>query len=120
MSRFGNRSNTNERMSRKKNFDSERMLVAAAALSPVARERLRKSLRPYVAKAIREYMERQGIPTIRRDELIAVGMEPFDRVFNTYLTHRSETDHEEEEGYFYRYYIWWMRQAVVAFLYPEK
>lgn len=41
-------------------------------------------------------------------------MAPFDRVFNIYL--KNAGDHNKEEGHFYAYYIWWMRQAIVAYL----
>lgn len=114
-----NRLNTNHRMARKKQPESERMLVAAAAFDPVARERLRQNLRPFVAKAVRKYMQRWGIPKNRYAELTEVGMEPFDRVFNIYLTRRSEHD-VDYEGLFYDYYIWWMRQAVTAYLNPDE
>ena len=93
---------------------SERTLVREAAVSEVARKQLREELLPYVTSATKEFMQSWGIPERRESELVEVGMEPFDRVFNIYL--KNASDHTDEEGHFYAYYIWWMRQAIVAFL----
>uniref|UniRef100_E6QWQ5 Uncharacterized protein n=2 Tax=mine drainage metagenome TaxID=410659 RepID=E6QWQ5_9ZZZZ len=105
-------------MSRDHSPDSERALVRAAASSPAARARLKENLIPYVVEATEEFMHKRGIPENQRDALIEVGMEPFDRVFNIYL--KNMHHYNEDEGEFYQYYIWWSRQAIVAFLYPEK
>lgn len=92
----------------------ERQLVQKAAVSAAARERLRAELLPYVTRATREFMRSRNIPERREAELIGVGMEPFNRVFNIYL--KNAGDCYEDEGHFYQYYIWWMRQAIVAYL----
>lgn len=101
-------------MSQDQSSDSERALVRAAAVSPIARAELRKRLEPYVLEEMREFIEHWGIPEHRLQELIAVGMQQFDYVFNIYL--KNLGDQDEEEGHFYQYYIWWARQAVVAHL----
>lgn len=93
---------------------SERQLVRDAAVNPSARQQLKKELLPYVVHATKEFMQKRGIPEQREHELIDVGMAPFDRVFNIYL--KNADGHIEEEGFFYKYYIWWMRQAIVAHL----
>jgi hypothetical protein len=92
----------------------ERMLVRQAAISENARELLREKLMPHVTRATKEFMQARGILGDREDELVKVGMDPFDRVFNIYL--KNGGDRDKEEGHFYAYYIWWMRQAVVAYL----
>jgi hypothetical protein len=98
-----------------KNFSkSERALVKEAAINSTAREHLKQELLPYVAQATRQFMQSRGIAQSRENELVEVGMKPFDQVFNIYL--KNSSDRDAEEGHFYKYYIWWMRQAIVDFL----
>ena len=62
-------------------------------------------------------MKRWNIPKKRLDELIAVGMHPFDVVFNIYV---REMHHLiEEEGHFYQYFMWWVRWAISRYVYPD-
>jgi hypothetical protein len=101
-------------MSQNNGCGAERLLVRQAAVSPMVRKQLQKELTPYVARATKTFMQLRGIPKEREGELIKVGMSPFDQVFNIYL--RNAGDRYEEEGHFYKYYIWWMRQAIVEHL----
>lgn len=93
---------------------SERQLVREAAVNPSARQRLKEELLPYVERAAGAFMKSRNIPESRERELVEIGMMPFEQVFNIYL--KNAGDHNEEEGHFYTYYIWWMRQAIVAHL----
>lgn len=97
---------------------SERELVREAAVNPAARQQLRKELLPYVIRATKEFMKSRSIPEQREQELVEVGMEPFDRVFNIYL--KNVAEHNEFDGYFYKYYIWWMRKAISEYLLARK
>ncbi len=97
---------------------SERQLVREAAVNPAAREQLKKELLPYVVQATKKLIQSRGIPEHREQELVTVGMTPFDRVFNIYLKNIGE--HYEEEGYFYKYYIWWMRKAIFEYLHSKS
>ena len=96
---------------------SERQLVREAAVNPSARQQLKKELLPYVADATKKLMQKRGIPKHLERELIEVGMAPFDRVFNIYL--KNASGRVEEEGFFYKYYIWWMRKAIFEHLYSQ-
>lgn len=93
--------------------ESKRALVREAAVSEIARKQLREELLPYVQSATKAFMQSRGIPENRESKLVEIGMEPFDRVFNIYL--KNASDHNDEVDFF-AYYIWWMRQAIVAFL----
>ena len=96
---------------------SERQLVEDATMNPVARQQLKQELLPYVTRATKKLMKSRGIPDLREQELIEVGMAEFDRVFNIYL--KNAADHNEYEGYFYDYYIWWMRKAIYEHLHSQ-
>ncbi len=96
---------------------SERQLVKDAVVNPAARQQLKKELSSYVAHATKELMKLRGIPEHREQELVEVGMEPFDRVFNIYL--KNAADHHEYEGYFYDYYRWWMKKAIFEYLHAQ-
>ena len=96
---------------------SERQLVRAAAVNSGARQQLKKELLPHVTHATKELMQKRSIPESREQELIEVGMEPFDRVFNIYL--KNATDHNEYEGHFYSYYRWWMKKAIFEHLHSQ-
>ncbi|HUX80735.1 MAG TPA: hypothetical protein VMV38_00175 [Candidatus Paceibacterota bacterium] len=96
------------------NHISERQLVREAAVNSSARQQLKKELLPYVVQATKEFIKSRGIQEYREPELVEVGMMPFDRVFNIYL--KNAGDRDKEEGHFYAYYIWWMRQSIVAYL----
>ncbi len=93
---------------------SERQLVREATINQTARQQLRGELLPYVMRATREFMQSRNIPQHRERELVEIGMMPFDHVFNIYI--KNGGDQDKEEGHFYAYYIWWMRQAIVAHL----
>ncbi|NNM83968.1 hypothetical protein HKL94_02010 [Candidatus Parcubacteria bacterium] len=93
---------------------SERKLVREAAVNQTARQQLRKELLPYVVRATKEFMQSRDISKHRERELVEVGMASFNRIFNIYL--KNSGDRDDEEGHFYAYYIWWMRQAIVAYL----
>ncbi|MDE1919070.1 MAG: hypothetical protein KGH56_00005, partial [Patescibacteria group bacterium] len=64
---------------------SERQLVKDAVVNPAARRRLKQELLVHVTRATKELMQKRSIQKSREHELIDVGMEPFDRVFNIYL-----------------------------------
>ncbi|HHT9130288.1 MAG TPA: hypothetical protein ACFYEC_05425 [Candidatus Brocadiaceae bacterium] len=96
---------------------TERQLVKEAAVNPAAREQLKKELLPYVVLATKELMKSRGIPEEREQELIDVGIAPFDRVFNIYL--KNASGRHEEEGFFYKYYLWWMRKAIFEYLHAK-
>ncbi|HXW21299.1 MAG TPA: hypothetical protein VEK14_00145 [Rhodomicrobium sp.] len=98
---------------------SERELVRAAALDPCAREQLRLRVGLYVERKITELIDEGRIPQGFEAELIEVGTNPFDVVFNIYLKNARYID-EKEEGHFLDYYTWWMRQAVFAHLEAKK
>ena len=93
---------------------SERQLVRKAAVQQSARQQLREELLPYVTRATKEFMQKRNIKKNRESELVEVGMTPFDQIFNIYL--KNAGDRDEEEGHFYKYYIWWMRQTLVEYL----
>ncbi len=93
---------------------SERTLVRAAAVDKDAREQLRQALTPYVQRAMERLIETRGISKSRKSEFVAVGMKPFDAVFSVYLKNAHNLD--DEEGHFYKYYVWWARQEAVAYL----
>lgn len=97
---------------------SERELVKEAAVNPVARAQLKKELLPYVERATKALMQSRGIPKEREQELIDVGMAPFDHVFNVYL--KNAAGHHEFEGYFYKYYIWWVKKAIFEYLHAKS
>lgn len=96
---------------------SERELVRKAAVDPRARQQLKEALLPYVVKATKELMQKWNVSDSREQELIEVGMAPFDRVFNIYL--KNVAEHNEFEGYFYKYYIWWMRKAISEHIHSQ-
>ncbi len=93
---------------------SDRALVRAAAVDQGARERLRVELIPHVVQLVQDLTRRRGIAGTREDELVGIAMRPFERVFNVYLKNARNLD--EEEGHFYKYYAWWARQEVIAYL----
>ena len=96
---------------------SERQLVRDATVNPAARQQLKQELLPHVILATKELMQKRSIPESREQELIEVGMAPFDRVFNIYL--KNSSDHNEYEGHFYSYYRWWMRKAIFEHLHSQ-
>ncbi|OYV83069.1 MAG: hypothetical protein B7W96_00815 [Parcubacteria group bacterium 37-58-5] len=100
--------------SRNEDSISERQLVREAAVNPTARQQLKQELLPYVVHATKKFMQSRRIQEHRERELVEVGMMPFDRVFGIYL--KNAGDRDEEEGHFFAYYIWWMRQAIAAHL----
>ena len=59
-------------------------------------------------------MQRWNIPARREHELVAVGMDCFDRVLAIY--EKNGRDQARNREHFYDYYIWWMRQAIVEHL----
>lgn len=93
---------------------SERQLVREAAVSEAARAHLKTSLLPHVVEATRAFMQSRDIPSSQEHTLVEAGMAPFEQVFSIYL--KNAGDRDTEEGHFYRYYIWWMRQAIVKHL----
>ena len=93
---------------------TKRNLVRDAATDPVTREKLRQELAAYVTEATREFMKKRGLEESREAELVEVGMSVFDHVFNIYL--KNNRLYSTEEDHFFKYYVWWMRQAIVAFL----
>lgn len=95
-------------------WKTERQLAAASVSDPLARAELRAALLPHVTEATRQLIRKRSIADVREKELIAVGMEPFDQVFNVYLKNGHQD--EAQEGHFFEYYLWWMRQAIVAYL----
>ena len=92
----------------------ERALVRAAATDSSARQILKQRLSEHVEQATREFMRLRQIPETRTRELLNVGMAPFDSVFKRYL--KAGRIEDAEEGHFYSYYMWWMRQALVTYL----
>jgi hypothetical protein len=92
----------------------KRDLVDDAAIDPQAREALRFELITYVTNATREFMKERGLEENRESELVDVGMSVFDHVFNIYL--KNNSGNGKDKGYFFKYYVWWMRQAIVAHL----
>lgn len=95
--------------------ESERALVREAAVNRASRIKLRQELLSYVERATQEFMQSRNISNDRERELVEVGMKPFDRVFNIYIKNAGE-NMTQDEGHFYAYYIWHMRQEIVAFL----
>ena len=98
-------------MASKQFFNDERALVRQASSDPVAREKLRRSLRDPVTVYVLELMKSRGIADARESELLALAMNMFDLVFNVYLKNGGLL--HTEEGHFYDYYNWWVRQAIV-------
>ena len=97
---------------------SERRLVSDATVSLRARALLKRKLRPYIVEATRDFIKSRGIPLTRESELVEVGIEPFERVFNIYMMNSHNL--LRIEGHFYMYYIWWMRQAIVSYLEADR
>ncbi|MDB5244300.1 MAG: hypothetical protein JWN18_170 [Parcubacteria group bacterium] len=97
---------------------SERALVREASVRLSAREQLREAVLAHVIQAAKAFMQSRGISEARESELIEVGMEPFDRVFNIYL--KNAHAQNEEEGHFFSYYTWWMRKAIAEYLFEDQ
>ncbi|ESY55988.1 hypothetical protein X744_22435 [Mesorhizobium sp. LNJC372A00] len=61
-------------------------------------------------------MVKRGIVGSRKDELVEIGMNPFEDVFSIFIKDPENLSKTPE--YFFQYYRWWMRQTLTRYLNP--
>ena len=98
--------------------ESERELVRKAAISPEARLHLREVLVPRVERMTKQLIRTLSLPGEFERELVKVGLNSFDRIFNIYIKNGHERS--PVEGHFYAYYRWWLRKVISEYLFHKR
>jgi hypothetical protein len=89
-------------------------IILRASQEVASRELLRQALEPYVTTWTEQIMTKRKISVVRKAEIIAVGMKPFDKVFSIFI--KNPENLHRTSDYFFQYYRWWMRQIVIKYL----